>query len=218
MKHRIALAAIVGLIGVCTLAPVQAGKRPAARAAGMTPDEALVAAREAFARNDFPRFDVAAAQARGHPLSEYLDFWRLRLRLQPPQPDADSGAADAEIRAFIDDHPGTLVADLMRRDWLLNLGRRGVWAPFDGEYAKWVLRDDDEVHCYASLGRLQRGEPAPAAARELLFSVRKFGDGCGALLDAMVRSGTMQRADLRARLRVAIETNSPDAIRYQLEE
>lgn len=213
MKHRIALAAIVGLIGVCTLAPVQAGKRPAARAAAMTPDEALVAAREAFARNDLPRFDVAAAQAREHPLSEYLDFWRLRLRLQPPQPDADSGAADAEIRSFIDGHPGTLVADLMRRDWLLNLGRRGVWTTFDGEYAKWVLRDDDEVHCYASLGRVQRGEPAPAAARELLFSVRKFGDGCGALLDAMVRSGAMQRADLRARLRVAIETNSPDAIR-----
>ena len=213
MKHRIALAAIVGLIGVCTLAPVQAGKRPAVHAAAMTPDEALVTAREAFARNDFPRFDAAAAQARGHPLSEYLDFWRLRLRLQPPQPDADSGAADAEIRTFIDGHPGTLVADLMRRDWLLNLGRRGVWSTFDGEYAKWVLRDDDEVHCYASLGRLQRGEPAPAAARELLFSVRKFGDGCGALLDAMVRSGAMQRADLRARLRVAIETNSPDAIR-----
>ncbi|MFO1299174.1 MAG: transglycosylase SLT domain-containing protein [Burkholderiaceae bacterium] len=213
MKHRIALAAIVGLIGVCTLAPVQAGKRPAARAAAMTPDEALVAAREAFARNDLPRFEAAAAQAREHPLSEYLDFWRLRLRLQPPQPDADSRAADAEIRAFIDGHPGTLVADLMRRDWLLNLGRRGVWTTFDSEYARWVLRDDDEVHCYASLGRLQRGEPAPAAARELLFSVRRFGDGCGALLDAMVRSGAMQRADLRARLRVAIETNSPDAIR-----
>ena len=118
---------------MCTLAPVQAGKRPAARVAEMTPDEALVAAREAFARNDLPRFDAAAAQARGHPLSEYLDFWRLRLRLQPPQPDADSGAADAEIRTFIDDHPGTLVADLMRRDWLLNLGRRGVWTTFDGE-------------------------------------------------------------------------------------
>ncbi|MCO5108451.1 MAG: lytic transglycosylase domain-containing protein [Burkholderiaceae bacterium] len=213
MRHRIALAAIVGLIGVCTLAPVQAGKRPAARAAAMTPDDALVAAREAFVRNDLPRFDAAAAQAREHPLAEYLDFWRLRLRLQPPQPDADSGAADAEIRRFIDAHAGTLVADLMRRDWLLNLGRRGIWTTFDGEYAKWVLRDDDEVHCYASLGRLQRGEPAPAAARELVFSVRKFGDGCGALLEAMVRSGALQRDDLRARLRVALESNSPDAIR-----
>ena len=213
MRHRIALAVIVGLIGACTLAPVQAGKRPAARiAATMSADEALVAAREAFARNDLPRFEAAAAQAEGHPLAEYLEFWRLRLQLQPPRSDAAPGASDAAIRRFIDRHPGTIVADLMRRDWLLDLGRRGLWSEFDGEYAKWVLRDDDEVHCYASLGHLQRGEPAPDA-REIVFSVRRFGDGCGALFDEMARSGALQPADLRARLRVAIETNGPDTIR-----
>ncbi len=213
MRHRIALAAIVGLIGVCTLAPAQAGKRPAVRATAATPDEAFVAAREAFVRNDPARLDAAAAQAREHPLAEYLDFWRLRLRLQPPHPDADSGAADAEVRRFLDRHAGTIVADLMRRDWLLDLGRRGAWDTFDGEYAKWVLRDDDEVHCQASLGRLQRGQPAPAEARERVFSVRKLGDGCAALLEAMARSGALQQADLRARLLVAIETQAPDVIR-----
>ncbi len=213
MRHRIALAAIVGLIGACTLAPVQAGKRPAARAAtAMSADEALVAAREAFARNDLPRFEAAAAQATGHPLAEYLEFWRLRLRLQPPHVETAPGVADAAIRRFIERHAGTLVADLMRRDWLLDLGRRGQWSDFDGEYAKWVLRDDDEVHCHASLGRLQRGEPAPDA-REIVFSVRRFADGCGALFDAMVRSGALPAAELRARLRVAIEANESGTIR-----
>jgi len=213
MKHRIALAAIVGLIGACTLAPVQASKRPAARvAATMSADEALVAAREAFVRNDLPRFAAAAAQADGHPLAEYLGFWRLHLQLQAPLAEATPGASDAAIRRFIDRHAGTLVADLMRRDWLLDLGRRGQWSEFDREYAKWVLRDDDEVHCLASFGRLQRGEPAPDA-RELVFSVRRLGDGCGALFDAMASSGALQPADLRARLRVAIETNGAETIR-----
>lgn len=213
MKQRIALAAIVGLIGACTLAPVQAGKRPAARAAAtMGVDDALVAAREAFAGNDPARFEAAAAQASAHPLAEYLGFWRLRLQLQPPRASATPGAADAGIRRFIDRHRGTLVADLMRRDWLLDLGRRGLWSVFDDEYAQWVLRDDDEVHCHAALGRLQRGEPAPQA-REIVFSVRRLGDGCGALLDAMARSGALQPAELRARLRVAIEANGPDTIR-----
>src|SRR5690606_36129414 len=143
MKHRSALVAIVGLTGAAALAPVQAGKRPARRAVASTPDEAFVAAREAFARHDLPRFEAAAGPAREHALAEYLDFWRLRMRIQPPQPEADSGAADAEIRRFIDRHPGTLVADLMRRDWLLNLGRRGIWTTFDTEYPQWVLRDDE---------------------------------------------------------------------------
>ncbi|HQY27978.1 MAG TPA: transglycosylase SLT domain-containing protein [Burkholderiaceae bacterium] len=213
MKHRIALVAIVGLIGVSALAPAQAGKRPAPRAAATTPDQAFVAAHEAFARNDLPRFDAAAGPAREHALAEYLDFWRLRMRIQPPQPEADSGSADAEIRRFIDRHPGTLVADLMRRDWLLNLGRRGVWTTFDAEYPQWVLRDDDEVHCYASLGRIQRGEPAPPEARTRIFAVRKFGDGCGPLVDALARTGALTQADLFDRLLVALETNSADAVR-----
>jgi len=213
MKHRIALVAIVGLIGVSALAPVQAGKRPAPRAVASTPDEAFVAAREAFARNDLPRFEAAAGPAREHALAEYLDFWRLRMRIQPPQPEADSGAADAEIRRFIDRHPGTLVADLMRRDWLLNLGRRGIWTTFDTEYPQWVLRDDDEVHCYASLGRVQRGESAPPDARARIFAVRKFGDGCGPLVDALAQSGALTKADLFDRLLVALETNSADAVK-----
>ena len=179
MRHRIARAAIVGLIGLSAVAPAQAERRAAPRTTATTADEALVAARDAFARNDFARFDAAAALAREHPLAEYLGFWRLRMRLQPSQPGADSGAADVEIRRFIDRHAGTLVADLMRRDWLLNLGRRGIWTTFDTEYPHWVLRDDDEVHCYASLGRLQRGEAAPPEARARVFAVRKFGDGCG---------------------------------------
>ena len=213
MRHRIALAAIVGLIGLSAVAPAQAERRAAPRTTATTAEDALVAARDAFARNDFARFDAAAALAREHPLAEYLGFWRLRMRLQPPQPDANSGAADVEIRRFIDRHAGTLVADLMRRDWLLNLGRRGIWTTFDTEYPHWVLRDDDEVHCYASLGRLQRGEAAPPEARARVFAVRKFGDGCGALLEALARSGAMSRADLFDRLLVALETNSPDTVR-----
>ncbi|RPH62081.1 MAG: hypothetical protein EHM83_12080, partial [Burkholderiales bacterium] len=44
--------------------------------------------------------------------------------------------------------------------------------------------------------------------------MRKFGDGCGALLDALVKSGAMPGPDLFARLRVALETNSADAVRH----
>jgi soluble lytic murein transglycosylase len=214
MRHRIALVAIVGLIGLVALAPVQAGKRAPARiAATMSQDDALVAAREAFAANDPERFRAAAALARDHSLAEYLGFWALRLRLQPPHADVGTGAADIEIRRFLDRHAGTIVADLMRRDWMIDLARRGNWTTFDAEYAKWVLRDEDDVHCYALLGRAERGEDVVTEARNRLFAVRKHGDGCTALLDRLARSGALSRDDLRARLRVALETNSADIVR-----
>ena len=219
MRHRIAIAAavaaIVGLIGPCAAKPAQAQKRAASTRApaAMTADEALLAAREAFVKNDLARFDAAAAQAREHPLAEYLGFWRLRMRLQAPNPDAYSGGADSDIRAFLEQHEGTIVADLLRRDWLASLGRRGAWTIFDEQYPRWVLRDDDDVHCYAWLGQVQRGRPAPPEARATLFSVRSFGEGCAALLEAQAKSGALSRADLSARLRVALEGNSADAAR-----
>ncbi|MCL4182288.1 MAG: lytic transglycosylase domain-containing protein [Burkholderiaceae bacterium] len=215
MRHRIALVAIVGLIGLSALAPAQAGKRAPAREAAksMSSDEALVAAREAFAANDPERVRAAAALARDHSLAEYLEFWALRLRLQPPHADVATGAADLEIRRFLDRHAGTIVADLMRRDWMLDLGRRGNWTTFDTEYPKWVLRDDDDVHCFALLGRVERGEDVATEVRNRLFAVRKHGDGCSALLDRLARSGALSRVDLQARLRVALETNSADIVR-----
>lgn len=221
MKHRIALAAIVGLIGLSVLLPAEAQKRrpetPAATAVVPSVDDAFVAAHEAFTKNDPVRFEAAAAHAQAHPLAVYLEYWRLRLRLQAPNPDAYSGAADADVLAFLQRHPGTLVADLLSRDWMLNLGRRGEWALFDAQYENWILRDDDEAHCYASLGRVQRGLPAPKA-RPTLFSVRTFSEGCAALLDAQVRTGAFTRADLVDRLLVALETNSPDAVRRVAEQ
>jgi len=217
MTYRIAIAAIVGLIGLSVLSPAEASKRrpEPPRAAAPAPlgvDEAFVAAHQAFTKNDLPRFEAMAAQARSHPLAAYLDYWRLRLRLQSAAGEALPGAADADVRRFLAQHEGTLVADLLSRDWMLDLGKRGEWSVFDAEYARWILRDDDEVHCYASLGEIERGRPAPRA-REAIFSVRNLGPGCTALLDAQLRTHAIGPDDLVARLFAALETNTADTVR-----
>ena len=217
MTYRIAIAAIVGLIGFSVLAPAEASKRrpeppQASATTTLGVDEAFVAAQQAFTKNDPARFEAMAAQARGHPLAVYLGYWRLRLRLQQPAREVPPGAADAAVQRFLALHEGTLVADLLSRDWMLDLGRRHEWPAFDAEYTRWILRDDDEVHCYASLGNVERGQPAPRA-RAALFSVRNFAPGCTALLDAQLRTGALGRDDLHARLLLALETNAPDAVR-----
>lgn len=217
MTYRIAIAAIVGLIGLSVLPPAEASRhRPepprAAAAAPLDVDAAFVAAHQAFTKNDPLRFEAMAAQARSHPLAVYLDYWRLRLRLQRPASESLPGDADADVQRFLAQHEGTLVADLLSRDWMLDLGRRREWTAFDREYAAWILRDDSDVHCYASLGNVERGLPAPRA-RDALFSVRSFGPGCTALLDAQLRTRAFAREDLVARLLVALETNTADTVR-----
>jgi len=215
MKHAFAIAAIVGLIGLSVLSPAQAQKRrpdPPPSPEQLDVDEAFVAAHGAFMKNDTARFEPLAARAAAHPLAVYLDYWRLRMRLTAPPDENIPGAADADAQRFIARHEGTLVGDLASRDWMLDLGRRGEWERFDHEYARWILRDDDDVHCYASLGRVERHRPAPQA-REAVFSVRNFGPGCLALLDALLRTGAFDRDDLIERLQVALETNSVDAVR-----
>ena len=120
-------------------ASAQAQRRAAAIPAD--PDEAFAAARQAaIQQNDPDRFESAALRAGDHPLGAYLDYWRLRLRIAEGRPDA-AGMADADIERFLARHAGTLVADLMRRDWLLNLGKRRDWALFEAQHPLYVVRD-----------------------------------------------------------------------------
>ncbi|GAA4415844.1 lytic transglycosylase domain-containing protein [Quisquiliibacterium transsilvanicum] len=211
------LAAILGLGAGDGLA--QSSARRSAQAVPATPDEAIVQARHAAARGDRARFELAAAQAAGHPLSGYLDYWRLRLRLSEPSASGrdsrsgSDGGADADIRAFIERQPDSLVADLLRRDWMLDLGRRGAWKIFDEQYAQWILRDDTAVHCRGWQGAAARGGALPREAEDTLFKPRDQGEACGALIEALARDGTLTPADLRRLLRVSLEANAPTSIR-----
>jgi len=227
MKNRIAKLAIVGTIALSfalssVLAQAQGRtSSPAKQAAGgppaaasLTPDEAIVEARQAFVRNDPARFEAAARRVdRDHPLAKYLEFWRLRMSLREQQSAEVPGTASADrlIRRFLNEHQDTVVADLMRRDWLLDLGKRRNWELFDAQYAAWVLRDDDQVHCYHWLGRVERGLPADGA-HAAVDAPRHLGDGCGDLLAAMSKARLADRERLHRRLLAGLEADSRDSV------
>jgi soluble lytic murein transglycosylase len=182
--------------------------------ASLDADEAFVAARQAVSRNDAARFEqVAARVGPGHPLRDYVDYWRLRLqladaRLPGPAP------VDEQARAFVALHAGTLLAELARRDWLMSLGRRAAWDTFDAAHAGAIVPPDDSaLRCHALQSRLERGEAVMAEARELLMAPRDLGDACNALLSAAAASGQATPADLRTRLERALESGAPAAVR-----
>ena len=182
-------------------------------------DDAFVQARAAALRGDGRALEAAAARVPAdHPLRGYLEWWRLRLAIGEGRPDALSPARDGEIRAFLQQQGPTLAADLMRRDWLAQLGRRNDWSLFDAEYEAWALRDDVNLQCTAWLSQLRQGPQTLAAsvaeaARETLFVARDLPRACDDLLDRLAREGGYGRGDLFRRLLLAVEAQSPSAIR-----
>ncbi|MEN9317109.1 MAG: hypothetical protein RIS35_3502 [Pseudomonadota bacterium] len=204
---RLLLAIWLPAILGCSVEAAQA-KRPAAPV--MAPDEAFVQARQAALRGDREGFEQTAPRASDPLLGEYLDYWRLRLALGPR---STGQPVDAQVRAFLERNAGTLVADLMRRDWLMDLARRGEWSNFDVHYPQWILRDDVQLDCWAWFGGVQRGRPLPPAADRVLFQPRELGDGCARLVDALAADGSLTRDDLWRRVKLALEGNAPRTVR-----
>ena len=208
----VALVAILGLGAGHANAERRAKRAPVV---ATTPDEAFVEARQAAARSEVTRFEAAAARVGNHPLGIYIDYWRLRMQLGSGRGSTagSSGEADADVRSFIERNSGKLVADLLRRDWMLDLGRRQQWTELLAQHPQWILRDDTQANCYLWLAEVRTGKPLAPAARNALFQPRELGEACGALLETLARDGTLGRDELWQRLKLALEAGATTSVR-----
>jgi soluble lytic murein transglycosylase len=212
--------------------PLAAKTTKSVKAAFATSEEAFLAAKEANAAMDVERFNPASAAAQQLSastggaavikLTPYLDYWKLRIPLAqarsdsrtPPAPEILS-AVESETRVFLGKHAGTIYADLLRRDWLYVLAKRGEWAAFDAQYPLWALRDEPLLHCWAGLSKVAQ-DPASAAKVKQEFSdaineVKDIGDSCSQLIGALVKTGAMSRADVWKRIQTSLDTGSFNA-------
>ncbi|MCL4747365.1 MAG: lytic transglycosylase domain-containing protein [Burkholderiaceae bacterium] len=214
----------LSLVAILGVGAAQAHGKPRSQrppASDPTADESFVQARHAAAQGDSARFEAAAARLAGHPLELYLDYWRLRMRLAPQRTGSganaalrgSSGEADSEVHAFIARNEGLLAADLLRRDWMLDLGRRGQWQQLESQALQWILRDDSQAQCYAWLAQSSRGAPLPAQANAALMRTRELGEGCTALLEHLAREGTLGRDQLWTVLRRVLEAGATVSVR-----
>lgn len=207
-----------GLLTDPALAQTHAG-RVTAQVSAQTEsraDQAFIAARNAALKMDERAFEAASPDAAGHPLADYLDYWRLRMllsRVRAGSPPDFSRSADQRAQAFIERHAGDLIGDLARRDWLLALGRRAAWAQVGPVAQGWVLRDDSLARCVIAQARAVRGDSVTEEARELLLVPKDLGEACNGLLEHLAANGQVGMDFLRTRLDRALESGSVSAIR-----
>lgn len=210
---RLALTAVAAALA-CTLAaaPALAQKRTVSQNSASTlipsdPDDAFRALREAARKNDVARAYAISATLVDYPIPSYVEYFRIKPQLFDASGLARIDAPDDEVRTFLQRYDGEAIADRMRNDWLLVLGKRRDWATFDAEYPKFVLKDDTQVACYALLSRALKGQNVAAEARALLTEPRYFGEGCVDLIVYLYQSRQITAADVAFQARQALEQN-----------
>jgi soluble lytic murein transglycosylase len=136
-----------------------AGKRVAAFASD---DDAFLALRDAARNGDAARAAALAASLGNYAIPSYVDYFRLKPMI--------ANAPEQDIRDFLARYDGSAIADRLRNDWLLELGKARNWALFDEQYPLFVLNDDTQVKCYALTSKALKGQNVADAARAVLVS------------------------------------------------
>jgi soluble lytic murein transglycosylase len=160
-------------------------------------DSDFIALREVALRGEIAAAGQLADKLAQYPVQSYVQYYRLYPRL--------ISAPEGEIRDFLTKYAGTAIADRLRNDWLLLLGRARIWRTFDEQYAQFVLNDDTQVKCYALLSRLTKGENVAAPARELLLQPNQYGLACADLISNLSREKQFGNDDVWHQIRLASE-------------
>jgi soluble lytic murein transglycosylase len=163
-------------------------------------DDVFAQLREAARKGDADKAAELAARLPDYPIPSYVDYYRLKPRLRD--------ATAPEVLAFLKRWEGSAIADRMRNDWLLELGRQRDWFNFDRELPQFVKNDDYQVKCYALLSRAIKGQNVAAEARTLLDNPPLYGEACAALVAQLAQTGQFTTADLLAQLRLAGEQHA----------
>jgi len=194
----ISLAAATALGGTAALAQVR-----------LTPEQHYLAARDAHAKGNATALATHARALKGHILEPYAEFWLLRLRLEQ--------AAPGEVSDFLGRYTGTLLAEQLRREWLIVLGKRQQWELFDAAFPNLVL-DDPDANCYSLQSRWRRGDGAAVEEfRRVWAAPRELPDGCVPIAESEIAAGQLTTRHVWERARLLLQANQTAAAKRVLD-
>lgn len=168
-------------------------------------DDVFLALRDAARRDDAAKASELADQLAEYSIPSYVDYYRIKPRIR--------NAPAAEIRDYLARYDGSAIADRLRNDWLLELGRARDWNTFDEQYPLFILDDDTQLKCYALMSRANKGQNVAEEARVLLASPKDYGEACPALIATLAERGQFKVGDLWSQIRLAAESNVAEVVR-----
>lgn len=174
-------------------------------------DKKFVELREASKANEPSKAISLAKQLGSHDLRDYVSYFQIKPQLYDKANQAKSDAtADALVVDFLNQYEGTAIADRLRNDWLLVLGKRQDWKNFDRQYPLFKLDDDTQVKCYSFQSRMVKDEDVKVIASEaknVLWDPKFFGDACADLVSSLYKEGGLSKHEFLAIRRIALENN-----------
>ncbi|WP_211462510.1 lytic transglycosylase domain-containing protein [Collimonas silvisoli] len=162
-------------------------------------DDAFLALRDAARANNADKAELLASTLSDYDIPSYVDYYRLKPLIK------DLLAPQSQIRDYLARYDGSAIADRLRNDWLLELGKAGDWTTFDEQYPKFVLDDDTQLKCYALTSAALKGTNVAAEARTLLTTPKEYGQGCTGLIGTLAQSDQFSAADVWFQIRQAVE-------------
>jgi soluble lytic murein transglycosylase len=178
-------------------------------AAAWADDKAdFLAARDALARGDLNAVAAGAEALAADPLGIYPRYWLLSQQMDRLGPD--------QILPFLNYYQGSWLAEKLRGEWLRSLARRGDWARFREQYPLLLDEPGTELRCDDFSARLAGKDNAVLAeARTALwFTAQDLPAACDPVLERLTASGTVTKADIWARLRLALAANAQGLARH----
>ncbi|WP_323507015.1 MULTISPECIES: lytic transglycosylase domain-containing protein [unclassified Glaciimonas] len=163
-------------------------------------DATFLALRDASRANKTDKVDALASVLSNYDIPSYVDYYRLKPRIK------DLVAPEPEIREYLARYDGTAIADRLRNDWLLELGKAGIWNTFDQQYPLFALDDDTQLKCYALTSKALKGVNVADEARALLITPKDLGQGCTDLIGTLAQNAQFTQTDLWFQVRQAVES------------
>lgn len=177
--------------------------------AALAPQAALIddmrKARDFAGRGQLEKVVELTANTDGTALEMYPRYWIISAQIDE--------MPESELNFFLERYAGSVLADRLRGEWLKSLGKRGQWALFEREWPRLIQWEaGSELHCYRLQLAQQRNDVRllQREGRPLWFSARGRSDACAPIFEALFDSGSLRQDDVWARIRLALEANSPD--------
>ncbi len=156
--------------------------------------ELLQQAANGFAQGNYRPAAAALPALASTTMGPWVAYWSLQPRLQQLKPK--------QFQQFSEQFPHGAAYELLRRQWLLELGKRQDWTHFQQVYLAGPAPENRSARCYAAM------VPALAMADEasrLWLTASPDNQACNQMARQALAAGTIPTNELWEKLRTMVE-------------